>query len=309
MKCPPILLLIFNRPDTTRRVMQVLQQVKPEFLYIAADGPRESKHDEYEKCKATREVALSSVNWECKVITNFQDHNLGCGQHVSKAISWYFENVEQGIILEDDCIPNTDFFSFCGNLLEKYKNEDNVYTIGGNNFQTGPVGDASYYFSTYGHIWGWATWRRAWKNYKFDLNEYDESEMKNRLKFYFRNLQSLDFWLKIFNIMRTNPIDTWDYQWSFCQWYNGGVSIMPNVNLVSNIGYGEDATHTVNFVEGILERPTKEMPVIIHPAKIQINRKADIHSFYQSFEKKKLGYLKQKFMDKVRYELRKRIGK
>jgi hypothetical protein len=300
----PVLLLIFNRLHTTKKVIEVLQRVRPARVYIAADGARPSKDGEVFVCNEVRDYVLNAINWECEIITNFQEHNLGCGKHVSNAISWFFTQEEQGIILEDDCIPHIDFFNYCTELLEKYKDNETIFTIGGNNFQVQTIGNASYYFSTYGHIWGWATWKRAWEKYQYDLNTYDEKTMRKRMKHYFKNLQTFDYWWRIFELMRTDPVDTWDYQWSFCQWYNKGLSIMPNVNLVSNIGHGVDATHTKDFVEGILEHPIQALPEIKHPTKIALQRTADNHSFYTNFEKRKPNYLKRKIFEKLSYELK-----
>jgi hypothetical protein len=298
----PVLLLIFNRKEPLKQAIGALRQVRPSNLYIAADGPRTSKSGESALCNSVRRYVIESIDWECQIHTRFQTENQGCGKHVSGAITWFFEQVEEGIILEDDCIPHPDFFPYCSELLERYRDTEQVFTIGGNNFQPGTVGGASYYFSTYGHIWGWATWRRAWAKYRYNLNDYDAQMMRKKMKKYFFDLQAFDYWWHVFDMMCTNPVDTWDYQWSFCQWYHNGLSIMPNVNLVSNIGHGVDATHTKHFVEGILEKPTHPMPEIFHPNKILQAKQADLHSFYTNFEKKKSGYLIRKVKEKIRFE-------
>lgn len=303
----PVLLLIFNRLETTQQVFEILQTVQPTRLYIAGDGARPEKEGEKEKCHQVRDWVLNAIDWPCEIKTNFQDANLGCGKHVSQAITWFFEHVDEGIILEDDCVPHPDFFSYCSTLLETHRENQSVFTIGGNNFQEKEIGNGSYYFSTYGHIWGWATWKRAWSLYKYDLNDFSSTVMKKQMRYYFRNLQAFDYWWRIFDLMRTQPVDTWDYQWSFCQWYHGGLSIMPKANLVSNIGYGEEATHTKNFVEGILLRPVQSLSKIQHPASTMIQRKADLHSFYTNFEKKKPNYLLIKVKEKLSFEIKKRI--
>jgi hypothetical protein len=288
--------------------MDVLGQVKPERIYIAADGPRADKTGEAKRCAEVRDYVIGQITWSCDVKTRFQDVNLGCGKHVSQAITWFFDQEEEGIILEDDCIPHSDFFTYCSALLEKYRHDEQIFTIGGNNFQPQPRGNGSYYFSAYGHIWGWATWRRAWVKYQFNMNSYSELLMRKRLRYYFKTLQEVDHWMHIFERMCNNPIDTWDYQWSFCQWYHGGLSIMPNINLVSNIGYGEDATHTVNYVEGILDRNAMPLGKLIHPTRKLIQRKADLNSFYTNFEKKKSGYFFLKLKEKMLFELNKLKG-
>jgi GT2 family glycosyltransferase len=161
-----ILILLFNRPETTIRVFDKISQIKPQRLYIASDGPRKNFDGEKEKVKKVREIA-TRVDWPCEVKTLFRNENLGCKKGVSSAITWFFEQEEQGIILEDDCVPNLDFFTFCESLLDRYAEDERVSVITGNNFQNNKWrGDASYYFSKYNHCWGWASWRRSWKDYR-----------------------------------------------------------------------------------------------------------------------------------------------
>ena len=164
-----ILILLFNRPETTIRVFDKISQIKPQRLYIASDGPRKNIDGEKEKVKKVREIA-TRVDWPCEVKTLFRNENLGCKKGVSSAITWFFEQEEQGIILEDDCVPNLDFFTFCESLLDRYAEDERVSVITGNNFQNNKWrGDASYYFSKYNHCWGWASWRRSWKDYQGDI--------------------------------------------------------------------------------------------------------------------------------------------
>ncbi len=304
----PILFLIFNRLDKTKIVFEKIREAQPTQLFIAADGARDYKEGEHEICDEVRQWVISNVDWECELITRFQEENLGCGKHVSSAISWFFENVEYGIILEDDCVPNNSFFTFCAELLEKYKNNEEICVVCGNNYQSKPRGKASYYFSAYVHIWGWATWRRAWKNYDFTMNSFDDELMEEKIKSYFSKKQAQKYWLKIFKIMKYDPIDTWDYQWVFTQWHNNGISIIPNKNLVTNIGFDATGTHTKKEVEGMSNRPTEELkPIILHPNKIKINKRADLYSFYNHYEAKKKSDLPAKVRDKIKCEFRKLI--
>ncbi|MFN5032407.1 MAG: nucleotide-diphospho-sugar transferase [Flavobacteriia bacterium] len=244
------------------------------------------------------------IDWECEVHTNFREENAGCGKNVSEAITWFFEHVEEGIILEDDCIPNESFFQFCEVMLDRYREVEQVFMVGGNNFQNKPHTTNSYYFSVYGHIWGWATWRRAWKNYRFQLNEYDSKLMRSSLKRNFKNIQIFDYWWNIFKQMNLDPIDTWDYQWSFCQWYFNGLSITPTINLVKNIGFGADATHTKEFVEGIFQRDTFQLDKIQHPLIIKRSNKPDKSSFFTMFQQKNRTYLILKSKEKLYHLLR-----
>ena len=220
----PILFLIFNRPDTTQRVFEEIRKQKPKYLFIAADGARSHIKEDFEKCKATREFVIKGVDWDCEVKTLFRDENLGCGLAVSKAISWFFENVEQGIILEDDCLPHSSFFGYCETLLEKYKEDEQVYAIGGSNLQNGvQMGDASYFFSNYAHVWGWSSWRRAWNSYDFNLKELDAFKQQKLIKKIDNRNIFKNYWISIFEKVSNKEIDTWDYQWTFTIWNKGGI--------------------------------------------------------------------------------------
>lgn len=243
----PILFLIFNRPDTTQKVFDAIRKAQPKQLFVAADGARIDRGGDKEKCEITRNI-IKQVDWDCEVKTLFRNENLGCGKAVSGAITWFFENVEEGIILEDDCLPNSDFFIYCKEMLDYYRNNRDVMFIGGDNFQKGKKwGDASYYFSAYNHVWGWATWKRTWDIYDFKLNNINWDEINDILNFYFNSTPQINYWKNIFKRMKgDNPIDTWDYQLTLSIWKNKGISIIPNVNLVSNIGFGVQATHTNN---------------------------------------------------------------
>jgi len=240
----PVLFLIFNRPDTTQKVFNAIKQAKPRQLFVSADGPRENKEDEKEKCKQARKI-IEQVDWDCEVKTLFRDKNLGCKVAVSSAIDWFFENVEEGIILEDDCLPSQSFFWFCQELLKKYRDDTRIMTVSGTNY--GYVVDDflyDYFFSKNISIWGWATWKRAWKKYDINMDKFYEVYKLNMHKLFFQNDQEYRVRLNNFKRTLSGEIDTWDYQWSFACFINDGVSIIPKINLVENIGFGEEATHT-----------------------------------------------------------------
>lgn len=271
----PVLLLIFNRPELTFTVFQEIRTAKPEKLFIAADGPREGKEGEPEKCEQTRSI-VKQIDWNCEVKTLFRDKNLGCRNAVSSAITWFFNNVEEGIILEDDCLPDPSFFKFCQALLEKYRKCEQVMHIGGNNFQNGRKrGEDSYYFSNFAHIWGWATWRRAWKNYNVEMIGLEEFIQQKSLEKKLRNKFHSNFYLKKLADTKSNRIQTWDYQWSFTIWKNNGISIIPNANLVSNIGFGNNSTHTHETESDYSLLKTEGITNITHPISIVISREAD----------------------------------
>jgi hypothetical protein len=273
----PILFLIFNRPETTKIVFEEIRKQKPKYLYIAADGARSFIFEDVEKCKITRDIVLKSIDWDCEVRTLFRDENLGCGTAVSEAITWFFDNVEQGIILEDDCLPHPSFFNYCQELLEKYRYKENVFAINGSNLQDGvQVGHASYFFSHYAYVWGWASWRRAWTFYDFDLKHLEEFKTKKLINKIDDRSIFRDYWIPIFEQVLNKEIDTWDYQWNFCIWNSQGINIVPNVNLISNIGFGIDATHTTGS-SPFENMPMKDIGSIIHPKNIQVDKKADRH--------------------------------
>ncbi len=240
-----VLFLVFNRPDVTKQVFEAIREAKPPRLYVAADGAREDKNGEAEKVDKVREYITSSIDWDCKVRTLFRKTNLGCKMAVSGAIDWFFENEEMGIILEDDCLPSQSFFWFCEELLEKYKNDMRVWHIAGNNFHFGWKRDKdySYYFSYYGSIWGWATWKNKWKHYDVGMKNYDEIKSKKYLWDLFGNKEEVNFRISNFEQIKKG-LDTWDYQWVYTKFINCGLSIVPEVNLVGNLGFGGDATHT-----------------------------------------------------------------
>lgn len=272
----PILFLIFNRPDTTQRVFEEIKNQKPKYLFVAADGPRVDVEEDIEKCKITRNIVIENIDWDCEVKMLFRDNNLGCGHAPAEAISWFFENVEQGIILEDDCLPHPSFFNFCEVLLERYKENEKIFGIGGFNLQDGiQRGEASYFFSHYSHIWGWASWRRAWKYYDHNLGELDNFKKSGKIKNIDSRNSFNEYWMPKFeNVLKGDSSHIWDYQWLFAIWNRGGLVAVPNVNLISNIGFGDGATHTIGF-SPYANSATKDIEELIYPKKIQVDKKAD----------------------------------
>lgn len=242
----PVAFIIFNRPDTTKKVFQAIRQAQPQKLLVIADGPRAERPGEAEKCAATRAV-IDLVDWDCEVFTNYSDTNLGCKRRVSSGIDWVFSQVEAAVILEDDCLPAPSFFPFCQTLLEKYRDDDRVVAIGGNNFQNDVSQNSySYYFSKYNHIWGWASWRRAWQHYDVEMKTLPIFKDLNLIQSICHDPAEQEYWLELFQKAYDGKVDTWDYQWTYACWQQGGISILPSSNLVSNIGFGANATHTAN---------------------------------------------------------------
>lgn len=242
----PILMLVFNRVDTTQQVFNLLREIKPKYLYVVADGARHHKTDEAEKCEAVREIFTTQIDWDCELHTLFRPQNLGCKLSVSTGIDWFFDNVEAGIILEDDCLVSADFFPFCQTMLERYKTDETVMQVSA--LQMLSCGfrseSTSYVFNRIPYIWGWATWRRAWQKYNRNMEGLESYLQQNE-----QNLVKLGGFIskKIiqkFKAVAANQIDTWDYQWTYTVLSNNGLCVLPTRNLVLNIGFNTDATHT-----------------------------------------------------------------
>lgn len=278
----PVLFLVFNRPTPTAKVFEAIRAVRPPRLYVAADGPRADREGEAVRCAEVRRIA-TQVDWPCEVRTLFRDENLGCKAAVSSAITWFFEQEAEGVILEDDCVPHPEFFSYCDTLLERYRNDERVWVVTGDNFQQGiRRGDASYYFSKYNHVWGWASWRRAWWHYQGDIPFWPDWRRSADWMEHAADPVERRYWTQIFDRIHRNEIDTWDYPWTACIWYHGGLTATPNTNLVMNIGFGPDATHTRSGAEDH-EIAVAPLGTIIHPVSVVRDVDADKYTFDMAF--------------------------
>lgn len=265
----PVAFIIFNRPDTTEKVFAEIAKARPPKLLVVADGPRANRSGESEKCIATRAI-VEHVDWECEVLTNYSDVNLGCKNRVASGIDWVFEQVPEAIVLEDDCLPHPSFFRFCEELLEHYRDDERIGLISGDNFQFGRKrGEASYYFSRYNHIWGWASWRRVWHHYDRGAALWPAFRDGGWLDAVVSTPRERRHWTQAFSAVFENRLDTWDFQWTLALWSQGMVSVLPNVNLISNIGFGVDATHThsesayANMHVEAMEFPLRHPQVIL----------------------------------------------
>jgi hypothetical protein len=288
----PVAFLIFNRPDTTLKVFKEIEKAKPSKLLIVADGPRASKPGEAEKCAATRAI-IEQISWDCEVITNYSEINLGCKKRISSGLDWIFNTVEEAIILEDDCLPHPTFFRYCQELLAYYRDDKRVMHISGDNFQFGNKRTKdSYYFSHYSHVWGWASWRRAWQNYDVEMKLWPTIKDDNWLTDILKDKESILYWENIFQSAYEGKIDTWDYQWLFACWLQSGLSILPNVNLVSNIGFGIEATHTIGKSE-LANIPAEAMDFPLQrPLFTLRNTQADAVTSKRQFATNLLGRVK-----------------
>ena len=274
----PVVLIIFKRPHTTEQVFERIREAKPSKLFVIADGARVEKEGEAEKCATTREI-IERVDWDCEVIKNYSDINLGCAKRVSTGIDWVFEQVEEAIILEDDCVPHPSFFKFCKELLDKYKYDTRISSISGTNYQLGQKrNNYSYYYSIYNHCWGWATWKRAWQHFDINMKKWEEMKAEKYLDNILLTSQSVKYWSEIFQSTYKKPCDTvWDFQWTFACYIQNTLGIIPNVNLVSNIGFGADSTHFQSKKKNKFENmPTEQIEFPLkHPDFVICDRKAD----------------------------------
>jgi hypothetical protein len=246
-----VLFLVFNRPDTTKKVFEAIRRAKPPRLYVAADGARSGREVEVELVEKVRQIA-TAVDWPCEVKTLFREKNIGCKMAVSGGIDWFFQNEEQGIILEDDCLPNDDFFRFCEEMLDRYRHDASIGMISGFN----PLGPGlvsnEYFASRNSSIWGWATWRNRWEHYDVDMADWHIQAVKQKLR------ESLSFktflyYRRCFDLVVSKSLNTWDYQWAFCLMCREYKSIKPLANLIKNIGIegahavAEDVNHNVAY--------------------------------------------------------------
>lgn len=277
----PVLLLTFTRLNTTEKVFAKIKEIKPERLFIASDGPRKGNESDARQIDIVRNYLLSQIDWACRVETLFQTKNLGCGVAPHTAITWFFSHVSRGIILEDDCLPQGDFFSFCEQMLEYYENDSQIREISGTSLQNGiQRGDGSYYFSRYGGIWGWATWARAWRDYDYEMKAYKDFKDKNQISNIFASKKQQKYWIKTFD--NAAKLGTWwDYQWVFSIWRNNGLCIVPNRNLIRNIGFNSEGTHTTDEPAwySLLAAGDGNLGALIHPKVTRINVEADNFQF------------------------------
>ncbi len=268
----PILLLFFNRSKNVKKLIDRLKITKPKKIFISVDGPRKNNSKDLIEIRKILEI-ITTINWNCEVTKNINSVNLGCKVCVTNAINWFFSKNEYGIILEDDCIPGNDFFNFCEYNLKKYKNNDKIMQISGNNFLLNDeLCEASYYFSTINDIWGWATWKRAWDHYKIDISDYNYKKDYKMLLNYYKNKNIVKWMKKYFDNSIRKENDIWSTQWTYAMIKADGITIVPKVNLVKNIGFDRSGTTKDNFSFKIYsEIEAKQLKVIKDPKDIKVN--------------------------------------
>lgn len=278
----PVAYIAFNRPEHTARSFARIRDQRPTELFVIADGPRTGHPTDAEHCREVREI-VADVDWPCTVHRDFADSNMGCKMRVSSGLNWVFAKADRAIVLEDDCIPNDDFFAFCGDLLDRYGDDDRVAAITGDNFQDGiSRGGGAYYFSKYNHVWGWATWRRSWCRYDGTIRFWPR--WKESLHWAEIHPDPLErrYWEGVFDRVYREQIDSWAYPWTASTWYYDGLIATPNVNLVSNIGVGPDATHTNALVDKP-GRATEPIGRLVRPRQVRQDEEADRYAFDHHF--------------------------
>ncbi|WP_297816408.1 hypothetical protein [Segetibacter sp.] len=255
-------------------MFEKIRQQRPSTLFVASDGARESRPEEAAVCEECRNIVLNGIDWPCEVKTLFRSENLGCGKAVSSAISWFFDNVEEGIILEDDVVPTRSFFSFCRKMLSKFRDDTGIMHVSGNNFQLSRIGSDSYYLSKIPHCWGWATWRRAWQKFDFELKLFKEDQKPA----YFDYPTIDNYWHNIFKLTKNQLYrHVWDYQWVFALFNNNALSIAPQYNLVSNVGFGTHSTNTHNDTDYLANLKSYEVNFEIKEDGMNYNPGVDIN--------------------------------
>ncbi len=273
-----VAMIIFNRPDTTKEVFEAIRQAKPPKLYIISDAPREGREEEKKKVAETRGYVESHIDWECEVIKNYAESNMGCKKRVASGISWLFEHEEAAIILEDDCVPKQEFFRYCQEMLEKYKDDESVYMVSGTNDLPGYTIKGDYAFSHFASIWGWASWRRAWsKHYDIKMSEWPKVREEKKLRSLFSNALQYRLFVRDADKIHAGLVDTWDLQWVFTILNNNGVGITPKGNLIHNIGCGrEDATHTKDNSREVSEYGEFSFPITFAD-KVEVDKEYEKH--------------------------------
>ncbi len=263
---PAVLFIIFNRLDTAREVMRAIASQRPRRLYIAGDGPRTTRPGEDATTREVRDAVSAMIDWPCEVHTLFQDRNLGCRQGVKTAIDWFFTNEAEGIILEDDVIPSPDFFRFCAEMLERYRDDPRVMMVSGTNPLGAGIASSRYFFSSLGSIWGWASWRDAWSRYDVDMKGWGDPELLKTLRT--RHGRATARYLRhTYDFHRKHDIDTWDTQWSYTMQRDGGVSVLSEANLIRNIGilgtHSSVETRNHNLAHGLVLWPVTQRTLTI----------------------------------------------
>lgn len=276
----PVALLVFNRPKLAARIARIVAGAKPPCVYVIGDGPRAHVPGDAQRVAETRS-AIDAIDWPCPVIRDYAPANLGCGRRVASGITRVFAEVEEAIFVEDDVLPDPSFFGFCDELLARYRDDDRVGMVSGTNALLRWKDDVQdYHFTTLGSVWGWASWRRAWRHYDFAARSFEDPAVRARVAALIDNAEQLAYRLDVTRQVHDGEVDTWDYQWSWAQAAGARLTAVSAVNLVSNLGFGADATHTLhyNLVKANLPRFAAP-PALRAPEVVRADRDFDREMF------------------------------
>lgn len=290
----PVLLITFNRPYHTQKVFDAIKRQKPKNFFVFQDGPRVNNKEDLLKCSSVRKIIQSQIDWDCNLMTYYSDINLGCGPGPSKGISWFFENVDTGIIFEDDAVPHQDFFTFAEELLKKYNNVEKVKVIGSMHLDGKKYGTGSYHFSMCNrNLCAWATWKRSWQFFDYKLENISEQKLQKALRKYNATAKEIYYWSDKFSEIKENCMNdsSWDIQFLISIWLNNGLGVFPNVNLSTNIGFDSEATHTTEKNHIASNVSTEKILPLVHPKEIRISRKADLNYHKLYFEPLEYGWI------------------
>ena len=306
----PILLITFNRPEHTRRVLEAIIAAQPKDLYVFQDGAREGNEEDVKKCAEVRKVVERLTKGSSTQIhTFFSDVNLGCGPGPVAGITWFFDQVEMGIVMEDDCLPHPDFFPYCEELLERYKDVEEVQFINAALYDERWQCDCSYDFSRYMVAGAWASWRRFWVNYDVDLMSIDAKDFYRICKKLLFERAEADWWyFKLLEIQKDKAKKSyWDYQCLIVLLLNSGVTIMPKRNLISNIGFDEEGTHTLTN-DGRGDREVYPIMPLDHPQHIVVDKARDARCFSkvrsEGFVRDRLAFIYRSMAVKEGWQLK-----
>jgi hypothetical protein len=287
----PVLFIIFNRPESVQRVFNEIKRYQPEKLYVHADGPRPGNFSDEQKCLESRNIIKEQVDWDCDLKLLFRNENLGCGKGPASAISWFFENVEEGIIIEEDCLPHPDFFGYCSELLQRYRYNEKIMIIGATTYHDDYPCKYSYTFTNYGTMAAWATWKRVWDKFDYSLSGFSREELMTKLRSHFYSRFEYKNWLGLYDwIVKDKFLSYWDWQLHFVVFYHQGIAIRPKKNMISNFGVGPDATHT-NYESGNAfkaHRPVFGCLPLSHPPEVNVDKKLDA-AYYKRMYRKKIS--------------------
>ena len=304
----PILIITFNRPNHTRQVWEEIKKQKPKQIFVFQDGARANNASDIEKCAEVRAIFEEKLDWECDLQTFYSETNLGCGRGPASAITWFFENVEEGLIFEDDAVPASDFFSYAEELLERYRNTEKVKVITSINLDTKKYGEASYYFTMMNrNLCAWAMWKRSWDNFDYYLDRVNREDLIKSIKINYKsNVKIREYWADRLDEIHFDRLNdsSWDMQFLMSIWLKGGLGVAPNVNLSTNIGFDAEATHTISENNPLANLSVGSIMPLSHPVKVKQCKKADINYDKIYFQSNEYGI---KGLKRLPFRVNKRI--